>query len=110
MPARDGRVIDGTGATLARLQYTYDALGNRLTATRSPRPSGGLVGGTWEDQASAYDALSRLVSCDIEHQDGVSTTLLRGDDWDLDLLGNWRARVMAAGGASTVTEAHETDA
>ncbi|MCC6659448.1 MAG: hypothetical protein IT437_01045, partial [Phycisphaerales bacterium] len=31
-------------------------------------------------------------------------------DWDLDLLGNWRARVMAAGGASTVTEAHETDA
>jgi hypothetical protein len=53
------------------------------------------VAGTSQTQANAYDRFSRLVSCLIEDRDqtGAATTL-RGDDWGLDLLGNWSSRAM----------------
>lgn len=93
-------------ATLARLQYTYDDEGNRLTATRTPMPSGTPTGGTDEFQENGYDALNRLIACVIEHDNGSTTTTIRDDAWELDLLGNWNEGVMAATGATTVTIGH----
>jgi hypothetical protein len=78
------------GSSLTRVEYSYDCEGNRLTAVRSPRPSGGLVSGTRQEQDNSYDIFNRLIASEFTHFDSGNTpSLLRNDSWQLDLLGNW---------------------
>jgi len=96
-----GRIIDlhyendaTTPDTLFRAQYTYDILGNRVSAelTQADIPDG--AGTATQDnefsQLNSYDALNRLVKTEYGTlSSGVISPNVRTDEWSLDLLGNW---------------------
>lgn len=94
-----GRVADlnvrnAGGATLFRAQYTYDAADNRLSARLTQVPVAGQSYDNVRSQLNGYDGLERLASTAVGALDSTQTdiqpgTMVRRDNWNLDLLGNW---------------------
>lgn len=86
-----------TPTTLFRAKYTYDRLGQRLSAeiTQIAAGSGsGETGANKRSQLLGYDALGRLNSTRVGALVDNSGTLtipspVRTDTWYLDELGNW---------------------
>jgi RHS repeat-associated protein len=85
------RVIDnlwydyGSSADADRIQYTYDANGNRLSRKN-------VVAGSGNDELYAYDPVDRLT--DLERGDlnidrDAITSLDFAQEWTLDATGNW---------------------
>jgi YD repeat-containing protein len=81
------------GGTLARVEYAYDLMGNRIESVRTPRPVGGVDPATRQEQTSLYDEFNRLSEWEATNYNASSVgSLLRKDQWHLDLLGNWSER------------------
>ncbi len=86
----DGNYTTGTGSNpsappLAEIDYTYDRSSNRLTRTDA-RP-----GASWADRdfRYEYDGLDRLVQADRGAEGGSWSAAVGGQQWALDMLGNW---------------------
>ncbi|MCW5755358.1 MAG: RHS repeat protein [Phycisphaeraceae bacterium] len=78
-----------SGASLTKFEYTYDLVGNRLTATRTPKPAVGAGSATQQDQENTYDVFQRLVMSAFADDDGSTVTTVRADEWSLDAWGTW---------------------
>ncbi|MBK7406254.1 MAG: hypothetical protein IPJ41_17020 [Phycisphaerales bacterium] len=97
-----------TGAEiLYQAKYAYDLNGNRTAAeiTQAPDSQGNPQANT-RSQVNAYDGLNRLVGTDLGHliQNAGDysidpATLVRTDNWNLDLLGNWSGGSLAGAAA-----------
>lgn len=90
---------------LHRAQYAYDAAGNRLSAELTQVDVGGVSQHNVRSSFNSYDALNRLMSTTVGELDQYQTdtngdgtpdadpagvtSVVRTDDWSLDLLGNW---------------------
>ncbi len=88
----DGAYTTGTGSNpsvppLVEIGYTYDRSSNRLTRTDA-RP-----GASWTDRdfKYTYDGLDRLVQADRGAQGGSWSAAVGGQQWALDMLGNWNS-------------------
>ncbi|MBN1491739.1 MAG: hypothetical protein JXA69_17635 [Phycisphaerae bacterium] len=100
---RFGRVIDlnytGTGGTLQRYQYGYDAAGNRLYARITQADDGAISHDNDRSYLYRYDALSRLILAERGQitpsasggtiDTGTGAPVPEARLWRLDNLGNW---------------------
>jgi len=100
----DGLYTTGTGGNpnwppLAELDYTYDRSSNRLTRTDA-RP-----GASWTDRdfRYEYDGLDRLAQADRGAQGGSWSHAVGGQQWALDMLGNWDSISNDSNGSGTYT-------
>ena len=83
-----------THATFAGARYTYDIMGNRLSQNVTQFAVGSAPA---RSQVHTYDRLNRLVGSTmgtlLYGQGGAAsidpTSVLRTDNWTLDILGNW---------------------
>ncbi|MCL4198907.1 MAG: hypothetical protein KJZ69_15575, partial [Phycisphaerales bacterium] len=86
----DGGYTTGIGGNpnvppLVEIDYTYDRASNRLTRTDA-RP-----GASWADRdfKYTYDGLDRLTKAERGAQGGSWSHAVGGQQWALDMLGNW---------------------
>ncbi|MCC7390710.1 MAG: hypothetical protein IT431_18335 [Phycisphaerales bacterium] len=100
--SRDLHFTNATFQTLFRAEYSYDTVGNRLTAKLTQAPAGGSDGINHRSQLNAYDSLNRLSGTEVGSLDGLPSapfiqagTRIRQDQWNLDLLGNWTGGSLA---------------
>ncbi len=94
-----------TGASMVRLDYTYDQAGNRLSEERTPQPGGSA--GTKRKQVNQYDGLGRMDDSEVDNVSagGTPSDWFR-QQWGLDALGNW-SQVQTNFLANAATEARE---
>jgi RHS repeat-associated protein len=85
------RIIDnlwydyGSSADADRIQYTYDANGNRLSRKN-------VVAGSGNDELYTYDPVDRLIDMqrgDLNVDRDAITSLDFAQEWTLDATGNW---------------------
>ncbi len=96
-----GRIADlkfanSAGTVLFESKYTFDSSGNRRSAQVTQAPVGGVVNQN-RSVVNTYDGFQRLTGSEMGQLDLsnptspsiVTSTSVRSDVWNLDLLGNW---------------------
>jgi len=108
-----GRIADlkfanSAGTVLFESKYTFDSSGNRRSAQVTQAPVGGVVNQN-RSVVNTYDGFQRLSGSEMGQLDLsnptspsiVTSTSVRSDIWNLDLLGNWVGGIESGQPANT---------